>query len=404
MDSLSIYIQGMNENIEARKMFGKGDNLNNSIGMYTLDLIAKGQITPVQEIILTKALQSRFASSPIGAWVDAFRGISYLTTMGSPISAITQIQDLGFSLYENGLMRTGNAYIKAAFGKSKITRNELGISSIIQEFKEQSKIQGAVTRVFKMVGLEWMDKLGKETMINAYYRKLQSEIRKGDTSGLKDFDFSDDEMVQIIEDMKNDVVSDDIRYILFTKLCEFQPITRSQMPEAYNRMGNGKVFYMLKTYQIKQMDVFRQKAFKDIAEGSKTGNYKQIGRGFKNLFLLTLALGMMGATADILKNLLLNRPFDMTDLMVDNVLKLMGFSKFTIYKVREEDLSSGILSIIAPPLNVPNDILKDIIGVATGKIPDPTQIQSINNIPVGGKLFYWWFGKGDTKSDKKRTG
>lgn len=30
-----------------------------------------------------------------------------------------------------------------------------------------------------MVGLEFMDRLGKETFVNAYYKKLQSEAMKG---------------------------------------------------------------------------------------------------------------------------------------------------------------------------------------------------------------------------------
>lgn len=71
-----------------------------------MKLITDGEITPAQEIQLTKAIQARFASNPMDAWVQAYRGISYLTTMGSVVSAITQIQDLAFSLYENGFMRT----------------------------------------------------------------------------------------------------------------------------------------------------------------------------------------------------------------------------------------------------------------------------------------------------------
>lgn len=71
-----------------------------------MQLLADGEITPVQEIQLTKAIQARFANNPMDAWVQAYRGISYLTTMGSVISAITQIQDLAFSLYQNGFMRT----------------------------------------------------------------------------------------------------------------------------------------------------------------------------------------------------------------------------------------------------------------------------------------------------------
>ena len=59
------------------------------------------------------------------AWVAGYKGISYITTMGSPISAISQIQDLAFSLYENGFLTTGSEYIKAITGNQKISKDEL---------------------------------------------------------------------------------------------------------------------------------------------------------------------------------------------------------------------------------------------------------------------------------------
>lgn len=41
MDSLVTYVAGMNEQIEARKLFGKGENLEDSIGSFMMDLIIK---------------------------------------------------------------------------------------------------------------------------------------------------------------------------------------------------------------------------------------------------------------------------------------------------------------------------------------------------------------------------
>ena len=31
-----------------------------------------------------------------------------------------------------------------------------------------------------------------------------------------------------------------------------------------------------------------------------------------------------------------------------------------------------------------------------------SQLETIQSIPIGGKLYYWWFGKGATKTEKKR--
>lgn len=214
--------------------------------------------------------------------------------------------------------------------------------------------------------------------------------------------FSQEERAQIVKDLAEGKISEEIRYILFAKIMQYQPITRSQMPKYYNESANGRMFYMLKTYMVKQIDVFRQEAFHDIAEGSKKKNKAQVIKGMKNLVYLAAALMLMGGLTDLIKNLILNRPIDPTDLVIDNILKLMGFSKYTVYKVKEGTLSEGILSIITPPFNFINDVIVDAYDIADDKMEAPDKLQSINNIPVGGKLYYWWFGKGATKSEKKR--
>lgn len=175
------------------------------------------------------------------------------------------------------------------------------------------------------------------------------------------------------------------------------------MPEYYNTSGNMKVVYMLKTYTIKQIDVFRREAFHEIYQGSKMGgDKKRVIKGIKNLIFLVASLAIMGAGTDILKNLLLNRPFSLSDLVIDNILKIMGFSKYTIYKVKEDSLSAGLLSLVVPPFNFFNDVITDIGDAVDGKLDNPMNAQSVNNIPVAGKLYYWWFGKGAIKSEKKR--
>lgn len=118
---------------------------------------------------------------------------------------------------------------------------------------------------------------------------------------------------------------------------------------------------MLKTYTIKQIDVFRREAFAEIYEGAKRGvDRTRILKGFKNLIFLTIALALLGAGTDTLKNLLLNRPFSVEDLVIDNILKIMGFSKYTIYKVKEESVSAGLLSLVVPPFNFFNDVITDV--------------------------------------------
>lgn len=289
------------------------------------------------------------------AWVQGYKGISYLTTMGSPISALSQIQDLGFSLYENGFYRTGTNWGKAMVGKSKISVKDLGIENIAQEFKEPGKIQKAVSTVFKWVGLSYMDRVGKETMINGAYRKMQKEVLSGNLRSLRVLD--PEAQARVAEELRQDLVSDDIKYILFTKLCQYQPLTASQMPEYYNTSGNMRAMYMLKTYLVKQIDVIRQESVSDMMDEKLSKKERTLA--FGRLMKIAACLMLMGMAADALKNLILNRPFKLEDMVIDNVLKLMGFSKYTVYQVKTKSLSEGLLAIVLPPFNFFNDPIQD---------------------------------------------
>src|SRR3989338_1816625 len=98
--------------------------------------------------------------------------------MGSVISAITQLGDLAFAIYKGGVVQTVKAFTKAILGKSQITRADIGIQKIAQEFQDSARSANAVSKVFKLVGLEKLDALGKESVINASisrYRKLAEE-------------------------------------------------------------------------------------------------------------------------------------------------------------------------------------------------------------------------------------
>lgn len=215
-----------------------------------------------QERILTRALEARFAKPHMSAFLSAYRSITYITTMGSFFSAISQVQDLAFSIHENGQILTATNYGKALFGFSNVKVQDIGIEPIVFEFAEASKLQKAVALTFKMAGITLMDKAGKETMINSYYQKLQGQIKSAkdifSDPWLKKFEFSPEEQESIVQALKNNEINENIKLILFHKLTQYQPITPSQMPRNYLTSGNARILYTLKTYQLKQIDVIRQ--------------------------------------------------------------------------------------------------------------------------------------------------
>lgn len=401
MDSNSAllsYITKANEAIEARVFFGKGMKegieIEDSIGGYILKLMSEGKIRPDQEVIVSDILKARFKNQGTRGIVSTYKNLSYVDTMGSPISAITQIGDLSWALYKAGFTRTAKGIIKSATGKVAIKKESIGIERIAEEFADTTKSAKAVSKVFKLVGLEKIDAIGKETLIDAVISKYQSWAKVGNkrlTEKLMPV-FGDNKKLlqEVVNDLKAKNNTENVKLLAFNELADMQPILLSEMPQKYLTGGNGRLFYMLKTFTLKQFDIYRNEIFQKIAhKGTRL-------EGLKNLVSLTAFFVLMNATADELKDLILNRKTSLKDRTVDNMLRAVGFSKYLTWKVREEGLGSGVARQILPPFKFIDSVSKDILkGIENGS-------EITQSIPLGGKLYYWWFGKGKYKTEKRK--
>jgi len=385
--------------IEARKLFGttaKGGKIadvQDTIGGYVLDLLQKGKIKPEQERPLREILDARFNEVGTRGVFGLYKNLSYLDTMGSPISAITQIGDLAWALYKNGIGKTFAATGKAIAGRSPLKKEDIGIGRIASEFADTSKASRAVDKVFRMVGLEKIDAIGKESLISSTYAKARSMAVKDPAKLAAELKpIFEGETAQVVADLKAGKITENVKLYLFNTLADFQPIALSEMPTKYLTGGNGRIFYQLKTFTLKQFDAFRREAFQKIAtEGQRT-------EGMKNLVKLSGALVAANASADVIKDLILGRPLDLDDKVVDNLMRLVGVSKFATWKAREEGPGTAAVLMAAPPFKAINAIYKDIMTAG-----DEKGLETAQSIPLVGKLYYWWFGKGAGKSERKRA-
>lgn len=408
--ALLKYIDQVTEAIEARKFFGKGEDLENSIGRYIRDLIDNNEIKPIYEEEVTSILRARFnyVHSPMS--VSTFKNLGYITTMGSFKSAITQIGDLAWAWYNAGTIQTGKALSKAIAGKSEITRQDIGIERIAEEFSDVRKLAKVLQNIFKYVGLTKIDMLGKETLINATLQKYRNDIKSGKNTRRIDEKLNEyfgDEAEQVKQDIISGKINDNTLIFAFNVLSDFQPITLSEMPKYYLTSPKGRVFYMLKTFTIKQIDVFRREALREINQGRIEGDKARMARGVGNLVKLSTMFVLANAAADLIKDLLYGREPDLDDIIVDNILRLMGMSKYITWYIRENGPVEGILKMIAPPvpyLTYPvKDIDRILKAIEQGKWDEFKfkNLESIQTIPLVGKEIYWWFGGGAEKVQRK---
>lgn len=250
----------------------------------------------------------------------------------------------------------------------------------------------AVQKIFTATGLQTMDRIGKETIINSVVSKYQkmSNTQKGRNKIKKEFgDIFGKEIDSLIIDLKNNIMTPNVKFLAFNKLSDFQPISLSEMPEKYLTAGNGRVMYMLKTFTIKQFDIYRREGFRKIFHGDSV---KERAEGAKNLIYLGGLLLMANAGADEIKDWMLGRTTDLSDRIIDNIFRIAGFNKYIVWQARMEGLGTAAAKQILPPFKFLNSVFKDVT-----KENDGGGLEMVNSIPIGGTLYYWWVGRGKTK-------
>ncbi|HMU74252.1 MAG TPA: hypothetical protein PKD69_00625 [Elusimicrobiota bacterium] len=394
-DAVLKYIESMNHAIEAKRFFGRGgkdffiDELDKSIGGYVLDMRAQGLLRDARdEKRLRDILQAYFRPESMHGAMAAYKNATVSMTIGNAVAALTQLQDLGTSIYR-APVESVSALGRAVVGGSKITLEDIGIDQIGEELRDSRKSAMFTSKVLRLAGLGKLDKITAETFINAVIRKYQKQAQKPSTEFMDRIrNLVGPDTAKAIEDLKSGDITDLVKFIAFSEILGVQPKAMTELPLAYLSGGNSRIFYALKTFQIRQTDMFRQEIFKKMAEpGLKN---KVIGT--RRLITLIPALLLAGVGTDELKDFILGRTTTFSDRVVDNILKLVGLSKWTLYKARQEGIASAAIKTILPPVPLVDQLWKDIRTAG-----DKKGLEVVQSIPLVGKFYYWWMGKGRFK-------
>jgi hypothetical protein len=394
-DAVLKYIESMNHAIEAKRFFGRGgkdffiDELDKSIGGYVLDMRAQGLLRDARdEKRLRDILQAYFRPESMHGAMAAYKNATVSMTIGNAVAALTQLQDLGTSIYR-APVESVSALGRAVVGGSKITLEDIGIDQIGEELRDSRKSAMFTSKVLRLAGLGKLDKITAETFINSVIRKYQKQAQKPSTEFMDRIrNLVGPDTAKAIEDLKSGDITDLVKFIAFSEILGVQPKAMTELPLAYLSGGNSRIFYALKTFQIRQTDMFRQEIFKKMAEpGLKN---KVIGT--RRLITLIPALLLAGVGTDELKDFILGRTTTFSDRVVDNILKLVGLSKWTLYKARQEGIASAAIKTILPPVPLVDQLWKDIRTAG-----DKKGLEVVQSIPLVGKFYYWWMGKGRFK-------
>lgn len=415
-EALLYYIHTANEAIETNKLFGRGAtnegfqvDYKKSIGAMVAEMVDNNEISNRDARLLKDMLKARFNPGRMSKAMGAVRDISYIDVMGSLLNAITQFGDLAVSMYNAGIMRTAMTLPKSITDKTKISLRDINIEDIAVEFDNNGWTSRQVDNVFKLTGLQKIDRIGKLTLVNSTLEKQIALAKKGDKKLMQDLQmYFGDNAEQVRQDLANENITDKVKFLAFNTLLDMQPVARMEMPEYYLRSGNGKIFYMLKSFTIKQLDIYRREAFQKINQGMKTGNKKQVVEGMKNFALLSAYWITMGASADWIKDYV--RSFfegdemeEPEDYLIENIYKAYGFSKYQMDLLGRSGPVDVVGNIILPPAKLVENMIKDAKKIEKDGLSLENS-RMVRSVPVGGELYWFWFGGGSSDNNQDNRG
>ena len=413
-ESLNFYINSAVREVEKRKFFGRNVILNSSnkvdleqsIGAFAQDAMRKGEISPEQLDDLAMVLQARFVMGEKSghSLVVGAKDIQTGALLAQFDSAVIQLADIGASVYANGLRNTIKSVVPALRKKTEASAEEFGVlNTIAADINSKGVLANGLDTVLKYSGFKGIDRLGKDTFISAAY-KNNTQLAKTSPEKLSEKwgKVFGDETANLIDDLKAGRMSDNVKLLLFNQLSDVQPISLSEMPVQYLKNPNGRILYALKSFAIKQLDIMRR----DFAGQLAKGNYKE---GFTNLGNYAMSIGLAGGAVGTARDILQTkelRPEQFDDKVFETWMSLLFLNKYTRDRyLAEGEVGQAVLGIVTPAsLNIADQggkALQDILFEADN---DPEKFNSaLKNIPVIGKLgYYWLLGGAEKKLEQER--
>ena len=427
LDALDNYIDSIVDSVEKRKFLGQvksksapdvgmegslDTNPLADLGMRAdisdtlADKVAKdmlkGQEYSEQDIQKLRSLiQSRFGGVPVSPAIQGLKNANYIQVMTNFGSAVTQFGDLGFSAHFNGMDNT----FKSLFNRKDVYdfTDSIGLSGKDYDTTSGSAFLGkTLDTLFTATGLKKIDQLGKNTFMNAAWRKYH-KLAKKDTKALADEltpyfgkKRADEISIAVRDNAPNSKsVPLEVEELVFHKLLDVAPATASEMPALYTRMGKGRIFYMLKSFTIKQLDTYREAGASEIYKGiskynsattssERLAGAKQAGKGLAKLTQLAAIFAAANASTDIIKDTLAGRPTKKDELLENNIWKLFGLNRYTYYNAKRQGVGKATVELMLPPTAVFDRLWTDVSSIYSGEEYKGAMLQGT---PLD--LIYW---------------
>ena len=384
-EAILLYLRGATKEIEQAKFFGRNAVRDPATGRMALEAsvgnvveaeLTAGRIKPEQAEQLRQILRDRHGpgEKAMDPKFAAFRDLTNMGLLGNAFSALVQTGDIAVAVAAHGLLPTVNSVLGKLTKRPGMTKvSDLGlINHISEEMATTSRTAKWLNQTFKLAGFSYIDQMGKSIAVNAAREKWRGKLRtpEGERAFRREYeDYFGRDMDALVRDLRANEPTRLVNELLFRELSDLQPISKLETPQLYLRHPNARLFYMLKTFMLKQADIFRRKVVQQAMKGDRLG-------AVNNTLRFGLALGASGATTQFINNLLLGREdkLEWGDVAA-NVFRTFGYSEYAMSKPNVVDKVTGTVGQVLPPY-------KMWAEVATA---DP---KSLMYLPLVGRLLH----------------
>ena len=413
-DALKLYVERAVDAVERRKFLGKKppkaktikgegftDTLGGDLGIkmdvddslagtVAKRLIKENNLSDADTVKLKEIIQQRFSGKTVDPWVQNVKGVNYMQVMGNFGSAITQLAELAYAFHFHGF---GNTFHSLFNRKENFNFTKLfGLQDHhIDAQTSAGGVMKVLDNVFGMVGLKKLDQLSKNTIMNASLKKYRNQAlsKNGSKKLFEELApaFGVEDSRKMIADLINmkpgsKQLPKNVEELVFYKFLDMNPAALIEMPAGYTSAGNARILYMLKSFTIKQFDVYREAAGKDINkafEARQKGNMKAALKfatsGIGKLTALATVFAAANASTDVLKDTLYGRPTKLDELTTNNLYRLLGISRYLSYKAKREGVARTALEMALPPTAVFDRAYQDIYNLYDGGEYKGTMLQ-----------------------------
>lgn len=425
-ENVQNYISNLTYRVSKNRFKGDVDGV---VG-YTEEiarLTDEGKITTEQARKLNDLIDARLTGGEqsIGKGWQAYRDAMYLTSIGNPISTLTQASEFLLNAYRNGTLETLQTAGKTATGKG-LRIKDLGLEEIAKEFSEplsqsqagklgaaQKSLNDILRKTLGVVQFKRMDELMKESNLNGAFLKAQKQLAKKNSPEYREFiqqqsKFFEGETQSLVDAIRRgDTQDPNVKVFLFSKLSKTQPISLSEYSEFYLKNPNARPMFFLKSFGLKQLETTRR----DVLRKLGSGNAKEIREGQRQALRLSVLFGGGMTANNLFKDYLLERddkpgmtPTSPTgekvgDAAVDALWTMFGLSRYFSRKFADDPYRATVDMIAPPKLSEFSELL--IEAPMKGDLEQFKRVGT-KQIPIGGKIYNEHWGPASDYKRKQR--